>query len=136
MPDSIQRRVLLARTPAEPFGATLSREMASRGVGVCALAREAGVRRQTISRMLNERVSDPYWTTACALVGALGMSLDGFRALQVSGAASESSCPDSPEDALAARIRALGPRARGELEACLSALEAEEGARALVETSP
>lgn len=48
------------------------------------LVEKSGVNAPYISKLLNGKIKEPTWAKACALIDALGMSVDEFRKFQES----------------------------------------------------
>lgn len=63
------------------FGEALFKEMYERKMTATVLARRSGVSDQYISKLLNGKVKEPTWPKACALIDALDMATDEFRAV-------------------------------------------------------
>ena len=66
------------------FGETLRSTLDDRGLKPVDLWRDSEVlSQQYISKLLTGRVADPTFDEACAIVDALGLTTDEFRALQL-----------------------------------------------------
>lgn len=46
------------------------------------LVDKSGVNAPYISKLLNGKIKEPTWAKACAIIDALGMTVDEFRKLQ------------------------------------------------------
>ena len=64
------------------FSSVLERLMAERGMKAIELSRASGVTTSYISKILTGTMKEPTWSKACALIDALGVSLDEFHALE------------------------------------------------------
>ncbi len=66
------------------FGETLRSALDDRGMKPVDLWRDSEVlSQQYISKLLTGRVADPTFDKACAIVDALGLTTDEFRAMQL-----------------------------------------------------
>lgn len=61
------------------FAHTLKAIMDERGITATEISNASGVGKPYLSQLLNGKMNDPTWSKACAIIDALGMSLDDFR---------------------------------------------------------
>ena len=64
------------------FGETLNNAIKEKGINQKELSGKSGVAQSYISRLVNGVLKDPTFTKACAIIDALGMTLDEFAKLQ------------------------------------------------------
>lgn len=65
------------------FGETLSGYLGANGISKKELARRSGISSPYITQLANGKILNPTFDKACAIVDALGLTTDEFRALQL-----------------------------------------------------
>lgn len=64
------------------FYDTLEHVMRNQGITAAELSRRSGVSRQYLTELKSGRIKDVTWSKACAIVHALGVSLEEFAKLE------------------------------------------------------
>lgn len=64
------------------FAETVRNAMNERHLEAKQLAELSGVNAPYISKLLSGKIKEPTWTKACALIEALGFTVDEFREMQ------------------------------------------------------
>lgn len=67
------------------FAEALEHVMAMRGLKAADVAEKSGIAASYLSKLATGRVKEPTWQKACAIIDALGMSIDEFRRIQEGG---------------------------------------------------
>lgn len=71
------------RSKKHSFGETMQMIMDAKGMEPVDVWRDTpGVNQQYVSKLLTGRMADPAFEKACAIIDALGMTLDEFAAIQ------------------------------------------------------
>lgn len=66
------------------FAEAVRRTMNAKGIDAKTLSEGSGVKAPYISKLLNGKIKEPTWAKACAIIDALGMSVDEFKRFQES----------------------------------------------------
>ena len=66
------------------FAQALQKLMKSQGLTAQELVEKTGINAPYFSRLLNGKIKDPTWEKACAIIDALGVSVDEFKHAQES----------------------------------------------------
>lgn len=64
------------------FADAVRMAMNERSMDAKDLVEKSGVNAPYISKLLNGKIKEPTWAKACAIIDALGMTVDGFREFQ------------------------------------------------------
>ncbi len=64
------------------FYETMEKVMRNQGMTAAELSRRSGVSRQYLTELKSGRIKDVTWSKACAIVHALGVSLEDFSKLE------------------------------------------------------
>lgn len=64
------------------FAEAVWRAMTIRSMEAKELAEKSGVNAPYISKLFSGKIKEPTWAKACALIDALGMTVDEFREFQ------------------------------------------------------
>ncbi|OUP10963.1 helix-turn-helix transcriptional regulator [Collinsella sp. An2] len=64
------------------FADAVRKAMDERSMEAKDLVEKSGVNAPYISKLLNGKIKEPTWAKACAIIDALGMTVDDFRKFQ------------------------------------------------------
>lgn len=64
------------------FADAVREAMNSQSMDAKTLVEKSGVNAPYISKLLNGKIKEPTWAKACAIIDALGMTVDEFRHFQ------------------------------------------------------